>query len=81
MIDSTNKDKSVMSEFNKYEEAVQAMGQAIIDQMGVKWKTDQDAIATEIWNYKRKYGKKWFKRFSRDAYKLANAEHLKVKKC
>lgn len=35
----------------------------------------QDQIATEIWNYQRKYGKKWFKRYTRDCLKLAEKEN------
>lgn len=68
-----------MDDKTNLEEAVEQLGQKIIEKEHVAYALNEDKISREIVRYKRKYGKNWFKKYTKHVSKMARLEIEKLK--
>jgi hypothetical protein len=63
--------ESFSMESNKYEEAIQKLGNIHIQKEKAEYEAGIDKISKEIASYKAKYGRKWYSKYCEDSYMLA----------
>lgn len=69
-----------MPDLNRFEKSVNDLGIEIIKKVSKEFNLNEDQISKEIEIYKRKYGKRWFKKFTKHSLRLAQKEQDKLKR-